>query len=91
MIELKPGTAPITSRPYRTNSVVSHQMDRIFDSYLAAGLIEYSISQWSSSLVFIPKEDDLIRITGVYKRLNAGITVVKWPLPRIDEVFEFTR
>ena len=50
-IEIQPGTALIASRPYRTNPVVASQVDSILDSYLAAGIIEHSTSQWASLLV----------------------------------------
>ena len=87
-IEIQPGTAPIASRPYRTNPVVASQVDSILDSYLAAGIIEHSTSQWASPLLIVRRRDGSIRITVDYKRLNAVSIVGKWPLPRIDEVLD---
>ena len=87
-IELKPGTTPVSSRPYRTNPLISGQVDQILDSYLAAGLIQHSTSQWSSPLVVVPKRDGSIRITVNYKRLNAVSIVDKYPLPRIDDLID---
>ena len=54
-IKVPHGTQPIQSRPYRLNPVLSKQVDAILDSYLAAGLIQHSISPWSSPLVCVPK------------------------------------
>ena len=76
-IEIQPGTAAIASRPYRTNPVVASQVDSILDSYLAAGIIDHSTSQWASPLVIVRKRDGSIRITVDYKRLTAVSIVGK--------------
>ena len=69
-IKVPPGTQPIQSRPYRLNPVLSKQADAIWDSYLAAGLIQHSASPWSRPLVCVPKKSGGIRITVNYKKLN---------------------
>ena len=55
-IEVQLGTAPIASRPYRTNPVIANKVDSILDSYLAAGIIEHSTSQWASLSLSSEKE-----------------------------------
>lgn len=87
-IELRPGAAPIASRSYRTNPIVSQQVDRKLDMYLAAGLIERFASPWTSPLVGVLKKDNPSRITVDYKHLNAASTVSEWPVPRIDAVLD---
>ena len=71
-IKVPPGTQPIQSRPYRLNPVLSKQTDAILNSYLAAGLIQHSMSPWSSPLVCVPKKSGGIRITVNYQKLNKG-------------------
>ena len=58
------------------------------DSYLAAGILEHSTSQWASPLVIVRNRDGSIRITVDYKRLNAVSIVGKLPLPHLDEVLD---
>ena len=57
-------------RPHRSSSIVAKEMDTIFNQYLAAGLVQLSISPYSSPLVFIPKTSGGVRITVNYKKLN---------------------
>ena len=87
-ISLPPDTAPVTSRPYRINPIVSKQVDAILDQYLAAGLIQHSNSPFSSPLVVIPKKDGGVRITVNYKKLNKISSLGQLPIPRVDEVLD---
>ena len=36
-ISVPPGSAPVTSRPYRTNPIFAKKADDVLDQYLAAG------------------------------------------------------
>ena len=87
-IKVPPGTQPIQSRPYRLNPVLSKQADTILDSYLAADLIQYSTSPWSSPLVCVPKKSDGIRITVNYQKLNKVTEIPQIAIPRVDEVLD---
>ena len=87
-IKVPPGTQPIQSRPYRLNPVLSKQADAILDSYLAAGLIQYSTSPWSSPLVCVPKKSGGIRITVNYQKLNKVTEIPQIAIPRVDEVLD---
>ena len=87
-IKVPPGTQPIQSRPYRLNPVLSKQVDTILDSYLAAGLIQYSASTWSSPLVCVPKKSGGIRITVNYQKLNKVAEIPQTAIPRVDEVLD---
>ena len=87
-IKVPHGTQPIQSRPYRLNPVLSKQVDAILDSYLAAGLIQHSISPWSSPLVCVPKNSGGIRITVNYQKLNKVTEIPQIAIPRVDEVLD---
>ena len=87
-IKVSPGTQPIQSRPYRLKPVLSKQVDAILDSYLAAGLIQYSTSPWSSPLVCVPKKSGGIQITVNYQKLNKVTEIPQIAIPSVDEVLD---
>ena len=87
-IKVPPGTQPIQSRPYRLNPDLSKQVDAILDSYLAAGLIQHSVSPWSNPLVCVPKKSGGIRITVNYQKLNNVTEISQIAIPRVDEVLD---
>ena len=72
-----PNNSPVTSRPYRINAPVAKKVDAVLDKILAAGLIQDSISPWTSPVVVIPNKSGDIRITVNYKKLNKH----PWPAP----------
>ena len=88
-IKLQPDTAPIASRPYRTNPVIAQQVDSIVDTSLAAGITMRSTSSRASPLVVVvPKLDGSIRITANYEKLNAASIVATCLPPRKEEVLD---
>ena len=86
--KVPPGTQPIQSRPYRLNPVLSKQADVILGSYLAAGLIQYSKSPWSSPLMCVPKKSGDLRSTVNYQKLNKITEIPQIAIPRVDEVLD---
>ncbi|CAB1105621.1 unnamed protein product [Ectocarpus sp. CCAP 1310/34] len=83
-----PGSAPVTSRPYRVNPPVVKQVDAILDQYLAAGLIQHSTSPHSSPLVVIPKKSGGVRITVDRCKLNKLCALSQLPIPRVDDTLD---
>ncbi|CAB1104650.1 unnamed protein product [Ectocarpus sp. CCAP 1310/34] len=87
-LTVPPGSAPVTSRPYRVNPPVAKQVDAILDQYLAAGLIQHSTSPYSSPLVVIPKKSGGVRITVNYRKLNKLCALSQLPIPRVDDTLD---
>lgn len=52
------------------------------------GLIRPSQSSWDSALVFAPKSDGSLRLCVDYKEMNKLTIRSKYPLPRVDDVFD---
>ena len=69
-ISVAEGSASVTSRPHRINPILAKDVDATLDEYLAPGLIQHSISPYSSPLVVVPKKSGGVRITVNYKKLN---------------------
>ena len=80
--------APVASRPHRIYSILAKEVDATLSQYLAAGLIQHSISPYSSPLVVIPKKSGSVMITVNYKKLNQISMLSQLPIPRVDQVLD---
>jgi hypothetical protein len=55
---------------------------------LDKGYIRPSASPWGAPVIFVPKKDGLQRMCVDYRSLNKVTTKNKYPLPRIDDLFD---
>src|SRR6266508_1036919 len=88
IIELKPGTAPISRRPYRMPPNELVELNKQLKELLDKGFIRPSSSPWGCSTLFVKKKDDSLRLCVDYRPLNEVTTKNKYPLPRIDILFD---
>ncbi|KAK1649153.1 hypothetical protein QYE76_066958 [Lolium multiflorum] len=88
IIELIPGTSPIAQRPYRMNPQELIELKKQLDDMLSKGLIRPSASPWGSPVIFVDKRDGTIRLCVDYRRLNDVTIKNKYPLPKIDDLFD---
>ncbi|KAK1681098.1 hypothetical protein QYE76_041946 [Lolium multiflorum] len=88
IIELIPGTAPIAQRPYRMNPQELIELKKQLDDMLSKGLIRPSASPWGSPVIFVDKRDGTIRLCVDYRKLNDVTIKNKYPLPKIDDLFD---
>jgi hypothetical protein len=87
-IELQPGTAPIFKRPYRMPPVELAELKKQLQELLDKGFICPSTSPWGCPALFIKKKDESLRLCIDYRPLNAVTIKNKYPLPRIDVLFD---
>jgi hypothetical protein len=87
-IELLPGTAPISRRPYRMSPNELAELKVQLNELLKKGLICPSLSSWGCPTMFVKKKDQSLRLCVDYRPLNAVIVKNKYPLPRIDTSFD---
>jgi hypothetical protein len=88
VIELQPGTAPISKRPYRIPSNELAELKIQLQDLLDKGYIHPSASPWGCPALFVKKKDNSLRLCADYRPLNAVTIKNKYPLPRIDILFD---
>ncbi|WVZ93741.1 hypothetical protein U9M48_039698, partial [Paspalum notatum var. saurae] len=89
LIELLPGTTPIAMRQYRMAPIEHEEVKKNIDELLAKGYIRPSSSPWAFSVLLVEKKDtDGKRMCVDYRALNKVTIKNKYPLPRIDDLFD---
>jgi hypothetical protein len=88
VIELQPGTAPISKRPYRMPPNELADLKIQLQDLLDKGFIHPSASPWGCPALFVKKKDNSLRLCVDYHPLNAVTIKNKYPLPRIDILFD---
>jgi hypothetical protein len=88
VIELQPGTAPISKRPYRMPPKELAELKTQLQELLDKGYIRPSTSPWGCPALFVKKKDGSLRMCVDYLPLNAVTIKNKYPLPRIDVLFD---
>ncbi|WVZ63477.1 LOW QUALITY PROTEIN: hypothetical protein U9M48_013104 [Paspalum notatum var. saurae] len=89
LIELLPSTAPIALRQYIMAPIEHEEVKKNIDKLLAKGYIRPSSSPWAFSVLLVEKKDtDVKKMCVDYRVLNKGTIRNKYPLPRIDDLFD---
>jgi len=87
-IELLLGTAPISRRPYKMPPIELAELKTQLNELLKKGLIRPGSSPWGCPAIFAKKKDQSLRMCVDYRPLNAVTIKNKYPLPRIDILFD---
>jgi hypothetical protein len=88
VIELKPSTAPFSKRSYRMPPNELAELKTQLQDLFEKGFIRPSSSPWGCPTIFIKKKDQTLRMCVDYKPLNDVTIKNKYPLPRIDILFD---
>jgi hypothetical protein len=91
VIELKPGTAPIYKTPFRMTTPELAELKEYIKELLEEGFIHPSSSSWGAPVIFVLKKDGTQRLCMDYNALNEVTVKNKYPLPRIDDLFDQLR
>jgi hypothetical protein len=91
IIELVPGTAPIYKRPYRMDANQLAELKEQIQELLDKGFIRPSSSPWGAPVIFVPKKDGTQRMCIDYRALNEVTIKNKYPLPRIEDLFDMLK
>jgi hypothetical protein len=87
-IDLIPGTAPIAKRPYRMAPTELAELKLQIADLQQKGYICPSSSPWGAPVLFVSKKDGSMRMCIDYRSLNEVTIKNKYPLPRIDDLFD---
>jgi hypothetical protein len=88
VIELKPNTAPISRRSYRMPPNELAELKIQLQDLLEKGFIRPSSPPWGCLAIFVKKKDQTLRMCVDYRPLNEVTIKNKYPLPRIDILFD---
>ncbi|KAL5561945.1 hypothetical protein UlMin_031692 [Ulmus minor] len=87
-IELLPGTAPISKAPYRMAPTELKELQIQLQELIDKRFIRPSHSPWGAPVLFVKKKDGTMRMCIDYRELNKVTIKNKYPLPRIDDLFD---
>nr|GEV56708.1 hypothetical protein [Tanacetum cinerariifolium] len=82
-----PGATPVARAPYRlAPSEMKELLDQLKE-FADKGFIRRSSSPWGASVLFVKKKDGSFRMCIDYRELNKLTVKNRYPLPRIDDLF----
>ncbi|KAK8934655.1 hypothetical protein KSP39_PZI014259 [Platanthera zijinensis] len=87
-IELVPGAKPVARSPYRVAPKEMAELKVQLQELLEQGYIRPSMSPWSAPVLFVKKKDGGLRLCIDYRELNKLMEKNKYPIPRIDDLFD---
>ena len=90
-IELHHGTSLIYMTPYRMAPVELQELRVQLHELLDKGFIRPRTSPWGAPVLFAKKKDKTLRLCIDYRYLNRVTIKNRYPLPRIDDLFDQLR
>ncbi|KAJ3704742.1 hypothetical protein LUZ61_008447 [Rhynchospora tenuis] len=87
-IELQPGTTPVAKAPYRMAPAELKELKIQLEELLEKRFIRPSTSPWGAPVLFVRKKDGTLRLCIDYRELNKVTVPNRYPLPRIDDLFD---
>ncbi|KAH0682737.1 hypothetical protein KY285_020250 [Solanum tuberosum] len=87
-IDLLQDTQPISIPPYIMAPAELKELKEQLKDLLDKGFIRPSISPWSAPVLFVKKKDGSLRMCIDYRQLNKVTIKNKYPIPRIDDLFD---
>ncbi|KAD3068885.1 hypothetical protein E3N88_36765 [Mikania micrantha] len=87
-IDLVPGAQPVAKAPYRLAPTEMKEMMTQLQELLDKGFIRPSVSPWGAPVLFVKKKDGSMRMCIDYRELNKLTVKNRYPLPRIDDLFD---
>lgn len=87
-IDLQEGAKPPYKPPYRMSPLELDELKKQIQGLLDKGWIRPSHSPFGSPVLFAAKPDGSLRLCIDYRALNALTKKSRYPIPRIDEMFD---
>jgi hypothetical protein len=87
-IELAPGVVSVSRTPYRMSIPELVELKLKFKEMMGNGYIRPNVSPCGAPVLFVKKKDGTLRLCIDYRQLNKVTIKNKYPLPRIDDLFD---
>ncbi|GKA05702.1 putative reverse transcriptase domain-containing protein [Tanacetum coccineum] len=87
-IDLVPGAAPVARAPYRLAPSKMEELSAQLQELSDKGFIRPSSSPWGAPVLFVKKKDGSFWMCIDYRELNKLTVKNRYPLPRIDDLFD---
>lgn len=87
-INLIPGATPISKTSYQMAPAEMAILREQLDELLQKGFIRPSVSPWGAPVLFVKKRDISMRLCIDYREINKITVKNRYPLPRIDGLFD---
>jgi len=87
-IDIRPGSKPQFSQPYRAGAYARKVIKNTIDEMLEQDIVEPSRSEWAAPVVLAPKPDGTLRFCVDYRRLNSVTIKDRYPLPRMEDCLD---
>ncbi|GKD38100.1 putative reverse transcriptase domain-containing protein [Tanacetum coccineum] len=86
-----PGAAPVARTPYRLAPSKIKELSEQLQELSDKGFIRPSSSPWGAPVLFVKKKDGSFQMCIDYRELNKLTVKNRYPLPRIDDLFDQLR
>ncbi len=87
-IEMMPGVAPPAKAPYKMSHEELKKLKLQLEELLAKGYIKPNKSPYGAPVHFVHKKDGTLRMCVDYRALNKATVKNRYPLLRIDDLFD---
>ncbi|GJR68438.1 putative reverse transcriptase domain-containing protein [Tanacetum coccineum] len=87
-IDLVPGARPVARAPYRLAPTKLQELSTQLQELSDKGFIRPSSSPWGAPVLFVKKKDGSFRMCIDYRELNKLTVKNRYPLLRIDDLFD---
>jgi hypothetical protein len=83
-----PRAAPMSKTPYRRSTLELKELQMQLEEPLNKGYIRPSVSPWGAPLLSVKNKDGTLRLCIDFRQLNKVTVKNKYPMPRIDDLFD---
>ncbi|GJS95778.1 putative reverse transcriptase domain-containing protein [Tanacetum coccineum] len=87
-IDLIPGATPVAKSPYRLAPSEMQELSEQLQEFQDKGFIRLIHSLWGAPVLFVKKKDGSLRMCIDCQGLNKLTIKNRYPLPRIDDLFD---
>ena len=87
-IEIVPGTTPMSRAPYRMAPTELKELKSQLQELMDKAFIRPSVSPRGAPVLFVKKKDGTLRMCIDYRQINKVTVKNRYPLPRIEDLFD---